>query len=236
MDKHQQQQLSLAKCSRQKYSEWFVLDKSLFSHVRIHFNLFSFLFLCALSMVSFSCCSDHCFYQHNECWACICSVILSQSILVRMTLYYYLFEQWRFVLYVLCHLLAGWCLHSAYKIRIQFGTSLVIFQNSFCCSFCNQIGCYLFFGRIFRDVPSDITIEVSGGTFALHKVSSCRFILVLLPIHLEEKLNRKCMHVFSLYIYEISIMVLTDSWWSFLKNAVPSSFSKWTNQKVGCRT
>lgn len=25
--------------------------------------------------------------------------------------------------------------------------------------------------RIFRDVPSDITIDVNGGTFALHKVS-----------------------------------------------------------------
>jgi hypothetical protein len=63
------------------------------------------------------------------------------------------------------------------------------------------IGCYLFFGRIFRDVPSDITIEVSGGTFALHKVSSCRFILVLLPIHLEEKLNRKCMQrLFSVHL------------------------------------
>ncbi|KAG5566803.1 hypothetical protein RHGRI_002371 [Rhododendron griersonianum] len=29
--------------------------------------------------------------------------------------------------------------------------------------------------RIFRDVPSDITIEVTGGTFALHKISGTYF-------------------------------------------------------------
>lgn len=37
--------------------------------------------------------------------------------------------------------------------------------------------------RIFRDVPSDITIEVSGGTFALHKVGFLIHILNLF-IHL----------------------------------------------------
>lgn len=37
--------------------------------------------------------------------------------------------------------------------------------------------------RIFRDVPSDITIEVSGGTFALHKVGFLIRILNLF-IHL----------------------------------------------------
>lgn len=29
------------------------------------------------------------------------------------------------------------------------------------------------FCRIFRDVPSDITIQVNGGAFSLHKVTIC---------------------------------------------------------------
>ncbi|KAK7814672.1 btb/poz domain-containing protein [Quercus suber] len=37
---------------------------------------------------------------------------------------------------------------------------------------CNEW--FVFCSGIFRDVPSDITIEVSGGTFSLHKVMKSR--------------------------------------------------------------
>lgn len=33
--------------------------------------------------------------------------------------------------------------------------------------------CSYIFCRVFRDVPSDIIIEVEGGAFSLHKVRLC---------------------------------------------------------------
>lgn len=40
------------------------------------------------------------------------------------------------------------------------------------------------FCRVFRDVPSDITIEVNGGSFSLHKASiyivNIEFMMILI--------------------------------------------------------
>ena len=44
-----------------------------------------------------------------------------------------------------------------------------------------------FCSRIFRDVPSDITLEVSGTTFSLHKVTFLLYYSYYNLVHMEEK-------------------------------------------------
>ncbi|KAF7120574.1 hypothetical protein RHSIM_Rhsim13G0045000 [Rhododendron simsii] len=67
--------------------------------------------------------------------------------------------------------------------KLQYDTLIAYFDDN----------CLLAFCRVFRDVPSDIKIQVSGVTFALHKfplVSCCGRIRKLVAGHRDSDISR----------------------------------------------